>query len=486
MRIGITGVPGSGKTTLSKLVCEKYNLQYISINDLINEKEFWTTIDARDDAKVVNMIALKKELQNVPENCVVEGHLLCEFPVPVDILIILRVPTKLLGERLTERKYNEFKMKSNIYSELLDYCTDRAKCKYCNSPTAMYEVLTSKTIEECMGDIDQIINGNGQKFKAPWVNLSEFDMWNVEIFINPFDIYILLWDDMPANLRNKNHNKRVPNKFHVLIRRRTFLKTKRNNIQSELKKSFNERYILAAKNGDIDEIKFCIEKNVDINYKDSDHKTALFYAAKYERIEAVKYLVENGADVNIKDKDGRTILMCLSGKYDNLYKSCYEKMMTEHDKNLKIISFLIEKGALVNLKDNFGNDAMQYALLDNIGNYNNREINLLIRSGADLYSFGAAYVFKNAFIWLLYEGSLETLKYVIEKGVDISNKKENLDYPIFYAIDGENLEIIKYMLEQKVDVNVKDSYNQTPLMRAAQNGNLKIMQLLINGGARVN
>lgn len=176
MRIGITGVPGSGKTTLSKLVCEKYNLQYISINDLINEKEFWTTIDARDDAKVVNMIALKKELQNVPENCVVEGHLLCEFPVPVDILIILRVPTKLLGERLTEREYNEFKMKSNIYSELLDYCTDRAKCKYCNSPTAMYEVLTSKTIEECMGDIDQIINGTGDKFKAPWVNLSEYEM----------------------------------------------------------------------------------------------------------------------------------------------------------------------------------------------------------------------------------------------------------------------------------------------------------------------
>ena len=176
MRIGITGVPGSGKTTLSKLVSEKYNLQYISINDLINEKEFWTTIDARDDAKVVNMIALKKELQNLPDNCVIEGHLLCEFPVPLDILIILRVPIKLLEKRLTEREYNDFKMKSNIYSELLDYCTDRAKCKYCKSQTIMYEVLTNKTVEECLDDIDQIINGNGQKFKAPWVNLSEFDM----------------------------------------------------------------------------------------------------------------------------------------------------------------------------------------------------------------------------------------------------------------------------------------------------------------------
>jgi len=176
MRIGITGVPGSGKTTLSKLICEKYNFKYVSVNDLVNEKELWTTIDARDDAKVVNMIALKKELLNLPDNCVIEGHLLCEFPVQLDMLIILRVPIKLLEKRLTEREYNEFKIKSNLYSELLDYCTDRAKCKYCNSPTAMYEVLTNKTIEECMDDIDKIINGSGDKFKAPWVNLSEFEM----------------------------------------------------------------------------------------------------------------------------------------------------------------------------------------------------------------------------------------------------------------------------------------------------------------------
>jgi len=176
MRIGITGVPGSGKTTLSKLVSEKYNLQYISVNDLINEKDLWTTIDARDDAKVVNMIALKKELQNIPENCVIEGHLLCEFPVPLDILIILRVPTKLLEKRLNEREYNDFKMKSNLYSELLDYCTDRAKCKYCNSPTTMYEIITNKKIEDCMDDIELILSGNGDKLKAPWVNLSEFEM----------------------------------------------------------------------------------------------------------------------------------------------------------------------------------------------------------------------------------------------------------------------------------------------------------------------
>ena len=102
MRIGITGVPGSGKTTLSKLICEKYNFKYVSVNDLVNEKELWTTIDARDDAKVVNMIALKKELLNLPDNCVIEGHLLCEFPVQLDMLIILRVPIKLLEKRLTE------------------------------------------------------------------------------------------------------------------------------------------------------------------------------------------------------------------------------------------------------------------------------------------------------------------------------------------------------------------------------------------------
>jgi adenylate kinase len=176
MRIGITGVPGSGKTTISKIISEKHNLQYISINDLIEEKNFWTTIDARDDAKVVNMIALKKELQNIPDNSVIEGHLLCEFPAHLDILIILRVPIKLLEKRLTEREYNDFKMKSNIYSELLDYCTDRAKCKYCKSEAKIYELVTSNTIEQNLEEIDQIIKGDGEKFKAPWVNLTDFEI----------------------------------------------------------------------------------------------------------------------------------------------------------------------------------------------------------------------------------------------------------------------------------------------------------------------
>lgn len=175
MRIGITGVPGSGKTTLSKLISEKYNLQYISVNDLVNEKDYWTQIDARDDAKVVNMIALKKELQELPDNSVLEGHLVCEFPIPLDILIILRVPIKLLEKRLTEREYNEFKMKSNLYSELLDYCTDRANTKYCNLNVKIYELVTSKKIEENLEEIDLIIKGEGEKFRASWVNLTDYE-----------------------------------------------------------------------------------------------------------------------------------------------------------------------------------------------------------------------------------------------------------------------------------------------------------------------
>lgn len=176
MRIGVTGVPGSGKTTISKHLIEKYNMEYISVNELIEKKNLWAQIDARDDAKVVNMIALKKELQNLPENCVIEGHLICEFPVPLDILIILRTPIKLLESRLNERKYNEFKMKSNLYSELLDYCTDRASCKYCKSTARMFEIVTNKEIEENLEEIDTIIKGEGNKFKAPWVNLTDFEV----------------------------------------------------------------------------------------------------------------------------------------------------------------------------------------------------------------------------------------------------------------------------------------------------------------------
>ena len=72
-----------------------------------------------------------------------------------------------------------------------------------------------------------------------------------------------------------------------------------------------EGVLLAASRGNYDLMKELVEHGVDVNYRDSRGRTALFLVAEDENpraedVEAVKYLLAHGADANIKDKRGKT------------------------------------------------------------------------------------------------------------------------------------------------------------------------------------
>ena len=69
--------------------------------------------------------------------------------------------------------------------------------------------------------------------------------------------------------------------------------------------------ILAANRHNYELMKDLVEHGVDVNYRDKNGRTALFWLAKdtsprNEDIEAVRYLLNHGSDANIKDKQGKT------------------------------------------------------------------------------------------------------------------------------------------------------------------------------------
>ena len=105
-----------------------------------------------------------------------------------------------------------------------------------------------------------------------------------------------------------------------------------------VKKYFNEStqmdkanaLVLAAERGNLEIVKFLIERGVKIESKDVDGATALYGAALNGRTSVVQYLVEKGADVNAADNEGYVPLA-----------------MAAKNNHLDIVKYLIEKGASI-------------------------------------------------------------------------------------------------------------------------------------------
>ena len=135
MRIMITGVPGTGKTSVAKILAERVGCPLITVKDVTKEKYVDTRrLRLKTIWKIGNM-----------DNVILEGHLFCEVKLPVDLVIVLRTHPEELKRRLEMREYPEKKVKENLMAELLDYCTVKVEQKY----EDVWQVdTTGKTPEE--------------------------------------------------------------------------------------------------------------------------------------------------------------------------------------------------------------------------------------------------------------------------------------------------------------------------------------------------
>jgi adenylate kinase len=129
MLLLLTGTPGTGKSTLSKLLVQKLSGRLIEINQLVEDKKLYTGHDLDKGYLEVDLDALEKELQEIvtksPEKdswIIVEGHLSHFFP-NAELVLVLRTNPRVLEERLSRRGWLEAKIRENLEAEALDVCT---------------------------------------------------------------------------------------------------------------------------------------------------------------------------------------------------------------------------------------------------------------------------------------------------------------------------------------------------------------------------
>lgn len=124
MKILITGTPGTGKSSVAKEVCRKKGWALLSLKEIAEGHGCITGKEGGE--RIVDVRKLRaatlRELKG-KKDAVVEGHLGCEFRLPVDFVFILRTHPDELRKRMRERKYPKMKIEENLMAEMLDYCS---------------------------------------------------------------------------------------------------------------------------------------------------------------------------------------------------------------------------------------------------------------------------------------------------------------------------------------------------------------------------
>ncbi|XP_022326911.2 transient receptor potential cation channel subfamily A member 1-like [Crassostrea virginica] len=155
----------------------------------------------------------------------------------------------------------------------------------------------------------------------------------------------------------------------------------------------------------------------ELNTRDANGRTVLFYAARYGKIQAVKNLLNAGSNPNIADIDGSTPL-------HEATERCHYDVM----------KLLLSNGETqVNAKNRHGQTAVMKAVL-----YDDLEaLKLLHKTGALLDEQDSTG--KTALLISTAEGRERTTDYLIKNGCDI-NKRDKLGQSALYlAMVSSNL-----------------------------------------------
>ena len=157
MIIGITGTPGTGKTSACALLTD---VGILDLNELIKTEGLHLGIDEERDSLIADMDAVRDRVREIAclgvggvgENLTIEGHLAHHIS---DIAIVLRLSPDELELRLKERGYSEAKVQENVLAETIDVILVEA-VEWCER---VYEIdTTGMTVEEVAGAIREILD----------------------------------------------------------------------------------------------------------------------------------------------------------------------------------------------------------------------------------------------------------------------------------------------------------------------------------------
>jgi len=177
--------------------------------------------------------------------------------------------------------------------------------------------------------------------------------------------------------------------------------------------SLEERYLDAARRGDLKMLTLCLDKGADLRAKDGFGRSALLLAARDgHSLEMVKFLQARGLPLDDPDAAGRTALADAAGNGD-----------------IEMVTYLLAQGALVDRKDSRGQTPLYNAVL---------------------------------------AGSKETAARLLAAGANANNRDLFQDTPLIGACNKGFDELARLLVDKGADPSLKDQEGRTARERAAE------------------
>ncbi|KAI1331921.1 AAA domain-containing protein [Xylariaceae sp. FL0255] len=156
--IVITGTPGVGKTTHCEMLAERMGLRHVSVNQVVKDKGCHEGWDDEYQSWIVDedklLDALEEDKVGEEGGCILDWHACDLFPERwIDLVVVLRVDTTVLYDRLKTRNYPEVKLQENLDSEIMQVLLQEARDSY---DEQIVVELQSNTTDDMESNVDRV------------------------------------------------------------------------------------------------------------------------------------------------------------------------------------------------------------------------------------------------------------------------------------------------------------------------------------------
>ncbi|RKF61770.1 Adenylate kinase isoenzyme 6-like protein HBR1 [Golovinomyces cichoracearum] len=152
----ITGTPGVGKTSHCEVLAKNTGLKHVSINDIVKEKGCHEGYDSKFKSWIVDEDKLLDSIEDMIKagGCIIDWHACDLFPKSwIDLVIVIRVNSTTLYDRLKSRNYSEEKLQENLDVEIMEVILQEARDAY---DEEIIIELMSDTTDELDSNIERI------------------------------------------------------------------------------------------------------------------------------------------------------------------------------------------------------------------------------------------------------------------------------------------------------------------------------------------